>query len=72
MVDTMVGTMGSKGNLTKEHPKAHLHFQPKTHLHSEVHHLFLKVQSPLLVVLHSHEEDYIASCKYPTPIITES
>jgi hypothetical protein len=28
------------------------------HLHLKVHHLLSKVRSPLMVVLHSHEEDY--------------
>jgi hypothetical protein len=61
-----------KGNLTKEHRKAHMRLQLEIclhlllevfrhlgiHLHLEVHHLLLKVCSPLPLVLHSHEEDY--------------
>jgi hypothetical protein len=70
--------MGSKGNLAREHQKAHLHLQLEihfhlllevfhhlgVHLHSgvyfclEVHQLLLKVHSPFLMVLHSHEKDY--------------
>jgi hypothetical protein len=33
-------------------------FHSRVHLHLEVHHLLSKVHFPLLVVLHSHEEDY--------------
>jgi hypothetical protein len=70
--------MGSKGNLAREHQKAHLHLESEIHFHLllevfrhlgvhfhsgvrlrlEVNHLLLKVHSPFLVVLHSHEEDY--------------
>jgi len=72
VVDTMVGAMGSKGNLAREHQKAHLHLQLEIHFHLllevfrhlgvrlwlEVHQLLSKVHSPFLMVLHSHEEDY--------------
>jgi hypothetical protein len=81
-------TMGSKGNLAREHRKAHLCLQLEIllhlvlgvlrhlgvrfhsgvcfHLHLELHHLLSKVHFPLLVPLHSHEEDY------PIPKITKS
>jgi hypothetical protein len=35
-----------------------VHFHLGVYLHSEFHHLLLKVHFPLLVVFHSHEEDY--------------
>jgi hypothetical protein len=35
-----------------------VHFLSEVHLCLEVHHLLSKVQSPFLVVFHSHEEDY--------------
>jgi hypothetical protein len=35
-----------------------VHFHLRVCLCPEVHHLLLKVRFPLLVVLHSHEEDY--------------
>jgi len=43
----MVGTMGSRGNLAKEHWKAHMHFQQEIHLH-----LLLEVLHHLGVDLH--------------------
>jgi hypothetical protein len=70
MVDTIVGTMSYKGNLAREHQKAHLYLKPKIRLHLhhlgvsvhlevslclEVHHLLMKVLLPFLVVLLSHE-----------------
>jgi hypothetical protein len=48
MVDTMVGTMVSKGNLAKEHQKAHSCLQSKIHLD-----LLLEVLYHLGVHLHS-------------------